>query len=159
MRNFSASMAKDFLVSGFKQIKLEPNSDVLEYAIKRLDGVPEWLTLFGVRCRDRNLCSKELVDEVASEAGKLAREEVLKIVALSRRYGVILNSVMKVGEASWSQIKSVVETKEARSVTNHAVSTLIRNLVNMGIICETGGKYAISDALLIEGIRDELLPE
>jgi predicted transcriptional regulator len=66
---------------------------------------------------------------------------------------------MKVGEASWSQIKSVVETKEARSVTNHAVSTLIRNLVNMGIICETGGKYAISDALLIEGIRDELLPE
>ena len=152
-------MAKGFLVSGFEQIKLEPSSEVLEYAIKRLDGVPGWLTLFGVRCQDRNACSRELVDEVASEAGKLAREEVLKIVALSRRYGVILNLITKIGEASWSQIKSVVETKETRSVTNHAVSTLIRNLVNMGIILETDGKYAISDALLIEGIGEEPLPE
>lgn len=159
MKNFSASMAKDFLVSGFKQIKLEPSLEVLEYAVKRLDGVPGWLTLFGVRCRDRNACSRELVDEVASEAGKLAREEVLKIVALSRRYGVILNFITKVEEASWSQIKSVIETKEARSVTNHAVSTLIRNLVNMGIILETDSKYAISDSLLIEGIREEPLPE
>ena len=159
MKNFSASMAKEFLVSGFKQIKLEPSLEVLEYVVKRLDGVPGWLTLFGVRCRDRNACSRELVDEVASEAGKLAREEVLKIVALSRRYGVILNFVAKVGEASWSQIKSVVETKEARSVTNHAVSTLIRNLVNMGIMLESDSKYAISDALLIEGIREEPLPE
>jgi hypothetical protein len=53
----------------------------------------------------------------------------------------------------------VVETKEARSVTNHAVSTLIRNLVNMGIMLKADSKYAISDALLIEGIREEPLPE
>jgi AAA+ ATPase superfamily predicted ATPase len=159
MKNFSASMAKEFLVSGFKQIKLEPSSEVLEYAIKRLDGVPGWLTLFGVKCRDRNACSRELVDEVASEAGKLAREEVLKIVAFSRRYGVILNFIAKVGEASWSEIKSVIEMREARSVTNYAVSTLIRNLVNMGVIWKTDSKYAISDALLIEGIREEPLPE
>jgi hypothetical protein len=159
MQNFSASMAKEFLVSGFKQIKLEPNLGLLEYAIKRLDGVPGWLTLFGVRCRERTVCSRALVDEVASEAGKLAREEVLKIVAFSRRYGVILNFIAKVGEASWSQIKSVIEMKEARSVTNHAVSTLIRNLVNMGVILGADGKYAISDALLIEGIKEEPLPE
>jgi len=159
MKNFSAGMAKEFLVSGFKQIKLEPSAEVLEYAIKRLDGVPGWLTLFGVRCRDRNACSKELVDEVASEAGKLAREEVLKIVALSRRYGVALNFLAKIGEASWSQIKSVIETKEARSVTNHAVTTILRNLYNMGIIMETDNRYVISDTLLIEGIREEPLPE
>jgi AAA+ ATPase superfamily predicted ATPase len=159
MRNFSTSMAKEFLLSGFKQIKLEPSSEVLEYAVKRLDGVPGWLTLFGVRCRDRNVCLRELVDEVAFEAGKLAREEVLKIVALSRRYGVILNFLAKVGEASWSQVKSVIETREARSVTNHAVSTLLRNLVNMGIILKIDSKYAISDSLLIEGTREEPLPE
>ena len=159
MKNFSTNMAKEFLVSGFKQIKLEPTSEVFGYAIKRLDGVPGWLTLFGVRCRDRNAYPRELVDEVASEAGKLAREEILKIVALSRRYGVVLNFIAKVGEASWSQIKSVIETKVARSVTNHAVSTLIRNLVNMSIMLETDGKFAISDELLIEGITEEPLPE
>ncbi|MEM4733270.1 MAG: ATP-binding protein [Candidatus Bathyarchaeia archaeon] len=159
MKNFSASMAKDFLVSGFKQIKLEPSAELLEYAVKRLDGVPGWLTLFGVRCRDRNACSKELVDEVASEAGKLAREEVLKVVALSRRYGATLNFLAKIGAASWSQIKSVIETKEARSITNHAVTTVLRNLCNMGIIMGIDNKYVISDVLLIEGIRQEPLPE
>jgi AAA+ ATPase superfamily predicted ATPase len=159
MKNFSASMAKDFLIEGFRQIKLELHSEVVEYAVQRLDGVPGWLTLFGARCRDRNRCSKELVDEVASEAGKLAREEVMKIVALSRRYGVILNFLAKVGEASWSQIKSVVETKEARSVTNYAISTLLKNLVNMGITLETDGEYTIADSLLIEGIREGPLPE
>lgn len=159
MKNFSASMTEEFLVFGFKQIKLEPSSDVLGYAVKRLDGVPGWLTLLGVRCRDRSACSRELVDQVASEAGKLAREEVLKIVALSRRYGVILNFLAKAGEASWSHIKSVIETREARSVTNSAVSTLLRNLVNMGIMLEIDGKYAISDSLLIAGLREEPLPE
>ena len=159
MRNFSASMAKEFLVSGFNQIELKFSSDVLGYACRRLGGVPGWLTLFGVRCRDRNACSKEIVDEVASEAGRVAREEVLKIVGLSRRYGVILNSMTRLGEASWSQIKAAIEVREARSVTNHAVSTLIRNLVNMGIMLETDGRYAISDTLLAEGIREEPLPE
>ncbi|MGQ9719021.1 MAG: AAA family ATPase [Nitrososphaerales archaeon] len=159
MKNFSANMAKDFLVMGFGQIKLKPPEEVVDYAVQRLDGVPGWLTLFGVRCRDRNACSREIVDEVASEAGKLAREEIMKIVALSKRYGVILNFLVKVGKASWSQIKSVVETKEARSVTNNAVSTLLKNLANMGIVLETDSKYTIADSLLVEGIREEPLPE
>jgi AAA+ ATPase superfamily predicted ATPase len=159
MRRFSSDKATDFLVEGLKQIKLKYSSEVLEYAIKKLDGVPGWLTLFGVRCRDKNEVSKALVDEVASEAGKLAREEAGKIVLLSRRYAVILNFLAKAGEASWSEIKSVIEAKEARSVTNYAVSSLLKNLVNMGIVLENENKYIISDSLLTEGIRETPLPE
>lgn len=159
MKHFSSDTTADFLVEGLKQIKLKYSSEVLEYAIKKLDGVPGWLTLFGVRCRDKNKVSKALVDEVASEAGKLAREEAVKIVLLSRRYAVILNLLAKAGEASWSEIKSVIETKEARSVTNYAVSSLLKNLVNMGIVLENENKYIISDSLLTEGIRETPLPE
>lgn len=159
MNPFSADRANEFLLEGFKQIKLKSPSEVLVYAVKKLGGVPGWLTLFGVRCRDRNTCSIQLVDEVASEAGKLAREEAVKIAALSHRYGVILNFLAKTGEATWSEIKSVIEMKEARTITNYAVSSLLKNLVNMGIILDKESKYAIADPLLKEGVREMLLPE
>jgi len=159
MKNFSASLAKEFLAKGFRQINLKPDSELLDYAIERLDGVPGWLTLLGVKSQDRNMCSRELVDEVASDAGKLARQEAMKIVAHSRRYGVILNFLAKVQEASWSQIKSRIETREARSTTNHTVSALIKNLVKLGIILEVDHKYTIADSLLVEGIKEEPLPE
>jgi hypothetical protein len=159
MKNFSAEMAKEFLAAGFKQIKMKPSAELLAYAVQELDGVPGWLTLFGVRCRDKNSCSKEIVDEVASEAGKLARDEALKIVTYSRRYGIILNFLSKMGEATWSQIKSAIEIKEARSITNHTVSTLIRNLIKMGIIMAMNGKYTIADSILTRGIKERPLPE
>jgi len=159
MKTFSTSMAEEFLNEGFRQINLEPDSEVVEYAVKRLDGVPGWLTLFGVKCREKNSCSKELVDEVASEAGKLAREEVMKIVALSNRYGIILNFLAKVEEASWSQIKAAIEMKESRALTNYTVSTLLNSLTKMSILSKTNGKYTVPDSLLIEGIKEDPLPE
>jgi len=159
MKTFATSMAKEFLLEGFRQLGLKPDSEVVEYAVKRLDGVPGWLTLFGVRCREKNLCSRELVDEVASEAGKLAREEVMKIVALSRRYGIILNFLAKMGEASWSKIKSAIETREERRVTNHAVSTLLKNLTKLSIVSKMNNGYTMADPLLLEGIKEDPLPE
>lgn len=159
MGRFSMDMSEAFLDEGFKQIKLKAAPEVINYAAQRLAGVAGWLTLFGARCRDKNACSRELVDEVASEAGKLSREEVAKVAALSRRYSVILNFLAKVHGAKWSQIKSMIEIRETRSVTNYAVSSLLKNLVNMGVLSETEGKYTIADSLLAEGIEKEPLPE
>ncbi|MEM3731415.1 MAG: ATP-binding protein [Candidatus Bathyarchaeia archaeon] len=159
MKNFSAEMAKEFLAAGFKQIRMKPSAELLEYAVKELDGVPGWLTLFGVRCREKNSCSKEIVDEVASEAGILARDEVMKLITYSRRYGVILNFLSKMGEATWSQIKSAIEIKEGHSITNHTVSTLIRNLTKMSIITVVNGKYTIADSIVTRGIKEHPLPE
>jgi AAA+ ATPase superfamily predicted ATPase len=159
MKNFSDDMAEEFLSAGFQQIGMKPSPEVLEYAVQELDGVPGWLTLFGVRCRDRNSCSKDIVKEVASEAGKLMREEIMKMVAYSRRYGMILNFLSRMGEATWSQIKYAVEAKEARSITNHTISTLIKNLIKMGVIVERNGKYEIADSILRRGLMEDPLPE
>lgn len=159
MKDFSPTMAKDFLCKGFKQIKLRPSMELLDYTIQRLDGIPGWLTMFGVRCRDMNAYSKEIVDEVATEAGKLARAEVLKIAALSRRYAIILNFLAKVGEASWSQARSVIEAKEKKSASSHVVSTALKNLVNTGILVVNDGKYGIADSVLAYAIKEGPLPE
>lgn len=155
MKNFSVSMAGLFLAEGFKQTGIGYTQELIDYAVKKLGGTPGWLTLFGLRCRDRKASSKELVDEVSAEAGKMAREEVMKMVDLSPRYAVILNFIARAVEANWSQIKSAVEVKEGRSITNHAISTLLKNLALAGIVSGAGGKYLIADPLLAEGIRAE----
>ena len=159
MGNFSDEEAEEFLTLGFQQIGMDAPSEVIHYAVRNLDGVAGWLTLFGARCRDKRSCSKEIVDEVISEAGKLAKEEALKLVLVSRRYGVILNFLANVGSASWSQIKGLIEAKEKRSVTNATVSNLLNTLAKMGLVEKANGKYAIVDALLVNGIRQEPLPE
>ena len=159
MGNFSASEAEGFLALGFKQIKVAAPSDVIHYAVKKLDGVAGWLTLFGTRCREKRSCSREIVDEVVSEGGRLAREEALKLSMMSRRYGVILNFLAKVGSASWAQIKAVIEAKEEHSITNSAVSNSLNALVKASLVLKANGKYDIADALLVDGIRQERLPE
>jgi AAA+ ATPase superfamily predicted ATPase len=159
MNDFSANEAEAFLVEGFSQIKMKPSSDVLTYAIEKLDGIPGWLTLFGVRCAERKECTKETVDEIASEAEQLVRAEVLKITTLSKRYAIVLNFLAKTGEASWSQVKSVMEVKEKKSVTNHVVSTVLKTLKKIGFVSVEEGKYFITDSLLSESLKRETLPE
>ena len=157
--NFSASEAEEFLTLGFQQIRVAAPSEVIHYAVQNLDGVAGWLTLFGTRCLDKQSCSREIVDEVVSEGGKLARAEALKLATMSTRYSVILNFLAKVGSANWAQIKAVIEAKEKHSVTNSTVSNLLNTLVKISLLSKANGKYNIVDALLVDGIRKEALPE
>jgi hypothetical protein len=159
MGNFSAIEAEDFLTRGFHQISVTAASELIQYAVQNLDGVAGWLTLFGTRCRDKRGCSKEIVDEVVSEAGRLARDEALKLTMASRRYGVILNFLARIDSASWAQIKGVIEAKERHSVTNAAVSNLLSTLVKASLVGKANGKYAILDTLLAKGVREDALPD
>jgi len=159
MESFSAQDAKDFLNSGFQQAQIEVSTDVIDYAVQSLDGIVGWLTLFGSRCLTRQSSSKMLVDEVVLEAGRLAREEALKLTLMSHRYGIVLNFLGQNGAASWGQIKSALEAKEGHSLTNSAVSKLLNALVKSGFTVKTDDKYVLSDPLMLRGIKEEPLPE
>ena len=158
MRNFERDESEEFLNTGFNQIGIDPRRDIIEHAIDRLNGVAGWLTLFGTRCRDQNDLSAEIVDDVVREGGRLARAEALKIVRYSPRYGVVLNHLAKVKKASWSQIKSIMEAHENRTLPNPTVSDTLSRLVKTSLIKKNGG-YSIIDCLLEEGILDHPLPE
>jgi len=158
MRNFELDEARAFLEAGFQQIALSPSTEALNYAIEKLDGVVGWLTLFGAKCRDYNECSKEIVDEVMREGGKLARAEALKLVKLSYGYGIVLNFLTKVGTASWTQIKATLEAHEHRSLPNPTVTDILNKLIRTSLILKRNNKYAIADPLLSYGILQEPLP-
>lgn len=158
MRNFEPKEAEAFLMAGSQQVGLSPSTEVVNYAIQKLNGVVGWLTLFGARCRDRKKCSKEIVDGVITEGGKLARAEALKLARLSHRYGITLNFLAKVKTASWTQIKATLEAHEHRSLPNPTVTDILNKLVKTSLILKKNGKYSIADPLLAYGISQEPLP-
>jgi len=159
MRNFDPKEAEAFLKAGFQQIKVSAPKEVIHYAIEKLDGIVGWLTLFGAECRDYRTCSKGLVDEVVHKGGKLARAEVLKLITLSNRYGVVLNFLAKIGTASWAQIKAILEAREHRSLPNSTIANMLNTLVKTSLITKSNGQYQITDPLLVNGIQQEPLPE
>jgi len=159
MRNFKKEEAKAFLQAGLKQINISCPDEIIGYAVKKLNGVVGWLTLFGAKCRDKGKCSKEIVDEVLDEGGKLARAEALKIVKYSPRYGIILNFLSKIEKANWTKIKTAIEIHEKRSLPNSSFTDLLNRLVKTSLIEKENGEYRIADPLLAHGIKKEPFPE
>jgi len=158
MQGFTVEESMEFLREGFKQIRLSPDKDVLEYAVQNLNGIVGWLTLFGTRCRDENQVNKGIVDTVRTEGGKLSRREAIKLVNYSPRYAVVLNHLARTGKASWSQLKSILEARENRRLPNSTVSDILNKLVKTSLV-EKDGEYSIPDPLLINGILENPLPE
>jgi AAA+ ATPase superfamily predicted ATPase len=159
MHNFAQEEAANFLKAGLKQTRISCSKEVIEYAVKKLDGIVGWLTLFGAKCRDKKKCSKEIVDEVLDEGGKLARAEALKIVKFSSRYGVILNFLSKVEEATWAKTKAALEAREKRTLPNSTFTDLLNKLVKTSLVEKREGEYFISDPLLVHGIQKEPFKE
>lgn len=157
MRNFSENESKEFLRKGFEQINLNPPDAVLDHAVNKLNGTVGWLTLYGARCRDQNEATMDLVDAVVIEGGKLARSEANKIVKYSQRYGIVLNHLANVGSATWTQIKSILEAREGRTLANSTVSAILNKLVKISLV-QKNGAYAIPDPLLIHGLRENPIP-
>ncbi len=158
MRNFERGESEEFLAAGFRQLGIGPQMEAIEYAVDRLDGVVGWLTLFGTRCREQNGLSLGIVDDVVNEGGRLARAEALKMVRYSPRYAMILNYLARAKKASWSQVKSILEAHENRTLPNPTISEALNRLVRTSLVEKEEG-YRIADRLLEGGILNDPLPE
>lgn len=156
---FSETDSMKFLADGFRQIRVKAPEDTLTYAVDKLDGVAGWLTLFGAKCRELRACSKGVVDGVVLEAGKLARQEASGLASLSSRYCTVLNYLSAVDGAVWKEIKASLEAREARPLTNAAVTATIAGLLKMTFIEKPDGTYKIGDPILRAGLKEEPLPE
>jgi AAA+ ATPase superfamily predicted ATPase len=148
MHSFSKEQSAGFLKKGFAQVDMSCPIGVMEYAVEKVDGVVGWLTLFGAKCRDKGTCSKELVDEIVDEGGRLARAEALKMVKFSLRYGVILNFLARARKAGWTSIKAVLEAHEKRHLPSSTFTVLLNRLVQTGFVEKENSEYRIADLLL-----------
>ena len=69
-----------------------------------------------------------------------------------------MNYLARAGGASWSQVKSILEARENRSLTNSAVTDVLNKLVKTSFV-EKNEEYGIPDPLMISGILENPLPE
>lgn len=143
-------MARDFLLRGFKQTKLQASRAIIDRAIKELDGIIGWLTLYGATCI-RTGVSEEAIDETL-EAGKaLARQEFENFLkgreVAMRRYETIIRHLSR-GPSSWSAIKRAIEAVEGRTINDRNITDLLTTLVKAGFVERSAEVYDLADPML-----------
>lgn len=155
LSRFEREAALDFLSKGFSQLGVEAPEDVLEYAVGRLDGIPGWLTYFGAEAI-RKGPTKGTVDRVVEKSVKLTREELRRFFKLREiareRYSLILRKLAE-GESTWGEVKRYLETKGGRTIADHILLNLLRNLLDNGLIQKREGKYFVPDPVLIQAVK------
>jgi len=143
--------ALEFLRLGFRQVGIRPAEELLEEAVRRLDGIIGWLTYLGARARERGSLDSEVLEETIRKGSRLAAKEFENFLAThpaEGRYRLLAKRGSQPGGATWSELKRTLEAKEGKKIPNRRVTELIGNLVKGGFFVKENGRYRIADPLL-----------
>ena len=152
---FTREQSIDFLRQGFKELNLEPDAKELEEVVEVFDGLVGWLTYYGYYRAIRKLSHKEAMDKVFEEGSKLVLEELMKVIAPSRkRYTAILKATA-LGATSWSDIKAYTIAKTG-PITDKRFTELLKNLVKYGYLVKENNKYKMPDPIVKHVVMERL---
>jgi len=150
LKRLEPQEAEDFLRKGFKQARKRVEEELIQDAVRKLDGITGWLTTFGATCLKRGV-SASVIRGVMEEGSKLARNEFENFLkgreVAKKRYEGIMSHLSK-GPSTWSGIKSYLEVREGKRLNDRKVTELIDALLKAGFVESTDGQYTISDPLL-----------
>ncbi len=147
--------AREFLVRGFEQNHVKLDEQAIEDALEKFDGVIGWLTYFGCPATVGG-ASVEKIYDMASALAVNELKKALKLYANGEpRYREALKTIATLGSASWSEVKRGVEARLG-SITDSAVSNVLKNLVDSGFVKKDTDKYVIADPVLRHGVLARL---
>jgi len=147
----------EFLGLGFSQLKMKPNQKIIDKILRELDGVIGWLTFVGARASRHGKIEERTLEEIFTEGARLAASELQSFFVgrevARKRYVVILGELSK-SPRRWSELKSAVEIKEGKRLSNQILSGLLDKLVKAGFVKTDGrGSYLIIDSLLKRAVQ------
>ncbi len=144
---FTREQSMDFLIQGFEELGKEVELREVEDAVEIFDGLVGWLTHYGYYRAVRKLPHKKAMAKVFEEGSKLALEELVRVIAPSRkRYSAILKAVAH-GAESWSDIKAYTVARTG-PITDKRFTELLKNLVKYGYLIKENNKYKIPDPII-----------
>ena len=152
LEGFDDETALSFLEKGFREQKLKVERELLEEAVRRLDGVVGWLAYYGYRVSQERKPNGQLLNAIFEEAKAMASKELEKIFQRSRYYRLVLRA-LGMGEGSWASIKRSVEAWTGKPVGNAQITRLLENLVKLGIIRRGDRGYQIVDPIIREAAK------
>jgi len=145
----SYEKSKEFLRAGFKEAGKKINEEEIEEAVRQLDGIIGWLTLFGNLSLLTN--PTQALKRAEEEGKSLAYSELQsfleKRVQAKGRYLALLR-VLAQKDASWSVLKRLVERELDEEISDAQFTDYLRGLMNYGFIVEKEKLYTIPDPLL-----------
>lgn len=150
-------MARDFLMRGFKQAKMKTEEGAMDAAVKRLDGIIGWLTLFGITSVMAGVISESAIDQTVEVGKSLVRQEFRNFLkgreVGAQRYEAIIQNLARAHSSSWSTIKGALEAAEGRTINDRNITELLTNLVKAGFVEKEGESYSLTDQILAESFR------
>ncbi len=139
-----------FLQAGLRQLRRRCDTEQLASVVRRLDGIPGWLTLFGWHV-SKGSSFEEAVEKVFADGSALVRSEVEKFFSVRKearkRYLLVLSFVAR-EPASWIEVKEYLERKEKKSINDKQVAKYLESLADYGFIAKKDGKYQLPDPVL-----------
>jgi len=155
-----ADLATDFLRKGCKQANLKTDMKSIELAVKELDGVIGWLTLYGNKTLTGG-SPEEILARTVEEGSKLEAlelEHFLKTREQGRkRYLTILKASARLGRARWTTLKTNLQAEEGKKIPDKNFSALLENLVKANFIAKEGDAYFIPNQLLARALQAGLV--
>ncbi len=151
----SHSLAKKFLIKGYRQFGISPSEEFIEYAVSKLNGIVGWLAYLGWSTRNKKILKKEDVDKVLEEAGNLSLSEFKRFLKLhfqaEKRYKLIMHAISREFD-TWGKIKNYLKLN-GEKITDKNLSNLLKNLQNAGFIEKKEKRYSITDPVLFFAIK------
>jgi len=137
----------EFLRKGFRQIKIEVSEEDLADAIKELDGLIGWLTLYGYR--KGVMKSKDAMKETIEIASKVAASELSSFLRNRKSKRIYLSILRHATGISWSELKARVEKDIGKTLNPNLLSFTVNELMKYSFLEKYGDGYHLPDPLLL----------
>jgi AAA+ ATPase superfamily predicted ATPase len=151
--------AVDFLTKGFQQAGIKPDRQVLEEAVRRLDGIIGWLTFFGHESVRAGGPSGTVLNEAVRKGSELEAQELKRFLKAreqaAKRYLRILKTAVRLEHARWSDMKETLEALERKRIADNVFNDLLENLVKGSFLeKKEDGTYSVPDPILVHAIQE-----
>jgi len=156
LKRLSKELSKEFLIKGFEEENVSPESGFIDYVVEKVDGVIGWLTYIGFRTSIMRKFTKEAINKVLNEASKMTLKELNEFLSLRpmarRRYVEVLRAISLLENASWSNIYDYLQAKLGK-VPRTTFNSILRNLIDAGFIEKREALYSIADPILNDALK------
>jgi hypothetical protein len=149
VRPFRPEVAKKFLKTAAKQIKLIADENIIDSAVTRLDGLVGRLTDLGHNAKTAGKMNDDAIEETLRKGvTRVTEDELSALNSVSSTYIDILNAITSAGNnTNLTDIQEQLK-KTRPNIMAEKLKTATQNLVDWGYLESQNGFYEIVDPII-----------
>lgn len=148
LERLDKNKAAEFLRKGVQQVSAELKAEEMDEALKELDGLIGWLTLYGYEkgvMKNRNA-----LDKTVELAARITATELVHFLKKTKNKKLYLSILRNADSISWNELKARTGRDMNRKLNPNAFAFAINKLVKCSFIEKKDEKYCLSDPLLLK---------